>query len=287
MIDWQDFEQKLNYIEDIYSQYRIPIKDGEGLSDVICEAMHLIDGTKKDQSSEGTKKATEAYHYTYMLHDSLSTCINNGWDVSTYLKNITTGKVNYGTPKSSVKNEIYFKDFETELLIGSILMKNSIEAELLEDFSSPLGDIKSGDIFVEVKHPDSTGQLGKLLKKFNDEMIKNQSFGIFAVGLEDMFNYGDVFFFDTVEKFESWQSEKYNMIQNFIKQSLPKTKNCTNILGIILTSTKIYNIGDFSKLWRHGNSVLFDRNGVSNSIIEASKNIVECFNPNPIQYHFK
>lgn len=287
MADWQDFEQKLNYIEGIYLQHRIPIKQEEGLSEIICEARHIIDGTKKDQSNEGVQKATEAYHYVYMLHDSLSTCVNNGWDISEYLKNITTGKIDYGTPKVDSNNEIYFKDFETEMLIGSTLLKNNIKAELLEDFSSPIGDIKSGDMFIEIKHPDSTGQLGKLLKKFNDEMIKNQSFGVFAVGVEDMFNYGDTFFFDTVESFESWQKEKYNLIQNFIEQSLPKTKNCSNILGIILTSTKIYNIGDFSKLWRHGNSVLFDRSGIPNNILEAGQNILGCFNPNPVRHHFE
>ncbi len=280
MIDYVELNRRLNIIKNLYQQYNIQIKPGQGLSDILLEAEKIAKGVNIPEDDEKVKLAVEGFHYTWALAESLEICVDAGWNVSNHLKQITTGTIDYGESALHAElKKIFYKDFECELFIGSVLIKQGLNPELLENPDDPKGDIKLDNIFIEVKHPNRTGQLTKLMGKFNKEMRNNSSYGVFVVGIEDMFEMGDVFYFSDQDKFINWDIQKKHEIENFASQRIiPSARNLPRIIGLAQVSTKIYDIADRSKLVRYGNSAILQR---ANVPMNNAKAIAKVFNPNP------
>ena len=251
---------------------------------MLDEAQKIIDGKiESPDSDDELQYSVECYHNIWTLVETLETCVKGGWDVSNHLKQITTGTVDYGKPmKGNEHRKIFYKDFECELFIGSVLIKNNLYPELLPDPDDPKGDIKLNSIYIEIKHPNSTKQITKLMRKFNKEMRDNGTYGVFVVGVEDMFNMGDVFSFPDQIAFDTWNNQKRKKMEQFAKDViLPSAKNLPRIIGLVQTSTHVYEIAGASGLKRLGNSMICLRRNVSNEILNEAEVIAKVFNPNP------
>lgn len=283
MIDYVELNRRINVIKNLYRQYNIQIKPGQGLFDILLEAEKIAKGVNIPDDDEKIKLAVEGFHYTWALAETLETCVGAGWDVSNHLKQITTGTVDYGEPASgNDTKKIFYKDFECELFIGSTLIKKGLKPELLDDPNNPKGDIELGDVIVEVKHPNSTGQITKLMRKFHREMRNNNSFGVFVMGVEDMFNMGDVYYFNDVARFDTWEAQKNRKIEQFgLQKIIPMAQILPRIIGLVQTSTKIYDIAGATDFRRLGNSVPLERVGIPSDDRSNAEAIVEAFNPNP------
>lgn len=283
MIDYPELGRRLNFIKTLYCQYKIDIKPGQGLSEILIEAENILNGVKIPEDDENIKFSVTAFHYTWSLAETLETCANAGWNVSNHLKQITTGTVNYGEPASGNETKkIFYKDFECELFIGSALIKKGLKPELLDNPDDPKGDMKLEDIFIEVKHPNSKGQITKLMQKFNNEMRINNSFGIFIMGIEDMFNMGDAFQFNDLAHFNTWKTQKNREIEQFgTNDVIPIAKTLVRIIGLAQTSTQVYDILGATDLKRLGNSILLDRNGIPSETQNNAQSILKSFNPTP------
>lgn len=283
MIDYVEFNRRIDVIKTLYRQYNIKIKRGQGLFDILLEADKIAKAVNYPDDNEKIKLAVESFHYTWALSETLETCVSAGWDVSNHLKQITTGTVDYGEPASgNDTKKIFYKDFECELFIGSVLIKKGLKPELLDDPNDPKGDIKLGNVIAEVKHPNSTGQIKKLMWKFNREMRNNNSFGVFVVGVEDMFNIGDVYYFNDVAHFDTWEAQKNQEIEQFgLQKTIPMAQSLPRIMGLVQTSTKIFDIAGITGLRRFGNSVLYERVDIPSDDLSNAEAIVKAFNPNP------
>ncbi len=102
------------------------------------------------------------------------------------------------------------------------------------------------------------------------------------MGVEDMFSMGDVYRFDDSAQFGAWVSGKNQEIEQLGRQNIiPAAKYLKRIIGLVQTSTKIYDIAGATDFRRLGNSVLLQRNGVPSKDQSDAKGIVEAFNPNP------
>ncbi len=280
MIDCVGLNRRITYIKSLYQNYKIQIKPGEGIAKMLSEAERIVNGDAELGDDDKIRFSIESYHNTLTLAETLETCVKAGWDVSNHLKQITTGTIDYGESALHAElKKIFYKDFECELFIGSVLIKQGLNPELLENPDDPKGDIKLDNIFIEVKHPNRTGQLTKLMGKFNKEMRNNSSYGVFVVGIEDMFEMGDVFYFSDQDKFINWDIQKKHEIENFASQRIiPSARNLPRIIGLAQVSTKIYDIADRSKLVRYGNSAILQR---ANVPMNNAKAIAKVFNPNP------
>ena len=212
---WTVLRQKVQYVRGLYSRYRIPLKPGEGLARALAEAESLSQAERPAAvlNEADVTDAVHAAHVVYSLADGLEVCVNAGLDVSNHLKQSTTGSIDYGTPDLSGGQSIYFKDFECELFIAACLVRRGLAVQFLDQPSDPRGDLRLDDFFIEVKHPNSTGQLTKLLRKFNKSMRENGTYGAFVVGIEDAFNLGDREDFESAEEYKRWLAAKRQGIE--------------------------------------------------------------------------
>jgi len=278
-MDRNELGEKIKYIRNLYCKYNIALKKGQGLYCMLIEGEKIVNEVTP-QSKEELKIMAEAYHHIWALCDDLKTCIGAGWNIRNHLNQITTGSVNYGTP-SDDKKTIYYKDFELELFIGACLIKQGLKAELSKDPSDPKGDIYLDDVYIQIKHPSKIDQLKKRMVAFNKKMITDNGYGFFIVGLEDIFSLGDITCFNSDDCYLKWRDVKYNEIESFGTQHIiPIAEKMDRILGLAQTSTRVYWIGDSSRLIRFGNSLIFSKNSVPEAIMKTANQISDTFNLN-------
>ena len=208
-MDWSELGKRIAFLEQLFSDRGIEIRADGGLAAALAEAKALVAGTKLPEEPSATRLAAIAHdaHVIWALTQSLETCVKAGLDVSNHLAQMTAGTTDYGTG-SDKTNEIYFKDFECELFVAATLLRSGQNAGFLPDPDDPGGDLIVEPIRVEVKHPNSLGQLKKLLRKFNGKLYDEKLYGVFVVGIEDAFDMGDQPTFDTPIEFGAWLDAK-------------------------------------------------------------------------------
>ena len=221
-------------------------------------------------------------HVIYALGESLSICVDAGLDLRNHLANLTTGTTDYGMPSTDAKR-IFFKDFEFETFIASVLIKNRLIPALTAP-GDPTGELIFGDIFIECKHPNSVGQLAKLLHKFNNNLAAIDRFGIFAVALEDVMEMGDVAQFVSQHDYDVWLGAKRSGMEAVGRQLIQCAARLPRIAALIQTETKDPIIGEGTTLRRLGNSLLFDHRTTLANYEKTARAIASCFNPNPVLY---
>jgi hypothetical protein len=279
---FEELKKRLDYIKDLYKKYKLPIKQGEGLSDILILAEKIVNGSFPTETDKDMRSAEEAFHYVWTLAETMKSCVD-GLDVSNHLARISTGTVDYGIPANGTEiKKIFYKDFECELFVASVLIKGGHKPSLLDDPSSSMGEMKLNNIYIEVKHPNSSGQLEKLLRKFNSQLYQVNSYGIFAVGIENMFSLGNQPVFDTYGALNSWLHKKNTEIEDFIKgQIITIANNFSQILGLvfistILTRVKIETNNRSSDLARFGNAAILKKI-MHNDIEKTALIITEAF----------
>lgn len=149
-------------------------------------------------------------------------------------------------------------------------------------WESRLGDLIVPPIYIEVKHPNSKKQLSKLVRKFNKKLKAKDLYGVFVVGIEDMFSLGDNGGFETSLDFNLWLKSKRYEIEKFGIDFLREVSYLTRILAVAQTQTMVEAVGPNSRLCRLGNSCVFDnRYSVSKDEWKRALQVAEAFNPHP------
>lgn len=280
---FEELGRRVDFIRGLYLRYRIALKPGEGFAVALDEAEALAKGVKTSHFSMfALKETVRSAHVIYALGESLSVCVDAGLDLRNHLANLTTGTIDYGKP-STVLKRIFFKDFEFETFIASVLVKKG-RTPAFTPPGDPTGELIIGDIFIECKHPNSVGQLSDLLGKFNKALAAIDRFGIFAVALEDVMEMGDVAQFDSQHDYEVWLEAKRAGMEAIGQALIQRAARLPRIAALIQTETKDPIIGTGTSLRRLGNSLLFDHRPTFINYETTARTIAACFNPHPVLY---
>lgn len=286
-MDWSKLERKVNYIRSLYTEKGISLPPDGGLAKALVEAEQLALGEHLPGPPSRNQLLGTAHdaHVIWALAENLEVCEEAGLDLSAHLAQITTGSTDFGTRDAGTGRTIFYKDFECEITIAATLLRAGLKPQFALESNSPLGELHLDDVWVEVKHPNSTGQLKKNLKKFQKQLASNTVYGVFVVGLEDAFDFGDTTeFLDPIE-FSDWQEAKRAEMDRFGRDFLRFAARCPNILGTVQTSTKVETVGEVSRLRRLGNSCYFDhREGVRLQASQAALKICQVFAASPVLY---
>lgn len=282
---WTELGRRAKFIQDIYNAKRIPLNPGEGLALALEEARSLAAGikTKEAPSQERLCRTVNAAHVIYSIAESIEVCEKFGLDISSHLAQMSTGTADYGRPAMNNRT-IYLKDFEYELFVISSLLRKGIIPRLFERSNDPLGDLMFEDIVISCKHPNSLGQLKKLLGKFNRNLMEQKKFGVFAVALEDCHNLGDTAQFESQEVYASWLETKQDEMEIEGKKRANYAARLSNIAGLINTQTMVKIVAGKTKMERFGNSMIFDQRASYTLYENAARAITGAFNPIPVLY---
>ena len=280
---YEELKLKLDYIRQVYRDHSISLKPEEGLYKALEEAQAFADGiaTTEPPTESLYKFSIFSIHPMWALAETIQSCLDGGLEISTHLKRITTGSVNYGTPGVSSRDHS-FKDFELELFVAGILRKRGVLVEFAENPSDPRGEMIVGNVWIEIKHPNSTRQIEKNVRDFNGKMYRNGTYGVFITGIEDMFNLGEKVFFDDEEEFQSWWEPKALEIDEFGIGVIKRSIGLQRILAMAQTGCQVRSVGGRTNLFRTGNSIVFDnRSGISDETYNIVIEIAQALCPLP------
>jgi hypothetical protein len=276
--------RRVTFIRQVYTRYHIPLKPTEGLARALDEAEALARGVKAESafSREYLIQITNEIHVIYAFGGNLEVTVNAGLDVSTHLANLTTGTTNYGTPSADSKT-IFFKDFEFELFLASALLQHGLRP-IFTPPGDPCGELVCRGIRIEAKHPNSVGQLTKLLGKFQKALEEIRTFGIFVVALEDVMELGDISEFASQADYEGWLAVKREGMEAVGRKLITAAAPLPRIAALVQTQTKVEIVGGVTGLRRLGNSLLFDHRASFAQYAIPAKAIASVFNPDPVRF---
>jgi len=137
------------------------------------------------------------------------------------------------------------------------------------------------EVFIEVKHPDSARSLERLMRKFDGQMRRNGSVGVFVAALEDAFRLASPASFSSKSVFAAWKEKKDDEIEVFGMAALLRAATLQNIGVLAQTSSYIEIIGDETQFVRRTNAVIYDERHYASPANETLKRIAEVFNPHP------
>ena len=281
-MDWSELGNKVDFIERTFRDNKVQIKADGGLAAALAEARALAAGEKLPGEPSGDRLRAIAHdaHVIWALAEGLRACSNAGLNLKSHLAQLTTGTTDYGVGGDG--HEIYFKDFECELFIAATLVNNGTSVALSDEANDPRGDLIVDPVRIEVKHPNSQGQLQKLLRKFNGKLKADNLYGVFVVGIEDMFDLGQQDGFDSAVEFTEWLERKRDAMEEFGVQFLKDAAHFPRILAVAQTQTLVETVAGASRLRRLGNSCVFDdRTGVPEGSAARAREVAAAFNPNP------
>jgi hypothetical protein len=276
--------RRVRFIRDVYARYRIALKPNEGLARALAAAESLAKGekAKSKPSQSDLIQLTNDAHVIYAFGGSMEDVVNAGLDVSNHLANMTTGTTDYGTPSSRNKT-IFFKDFEIELFLTSALVRKGLSPTFTPP-GDPCGEVVCRDVRIEAKHPNSIGQLTRLLSKFQKCLEQIDSFGVFAVALEDAMTMGDVSEFASQAEYDEWLKAKRSGMETLGQTLISAAGRLPRIAGLVQTQTMVEIIGGSTTLRRLSNSILFDHRPTFSLYAGPAGAIASVFNPIPIRF---
>jgi len=284
LIFFVELGRRVAFIRDVYDRHHIALRPNQGLARALAEAEALGAGAKATlpYSRSYVVQLTNDAHVIYAFGGDLETVVNGGLNVSHHLANLTTGTTDYGVP-SSQNGTIFFKDFEFELFLASALLRKDLNP-IFTLPGDPCGELVCREIRIEAKHPNSIGQLTKLLGKFQKCLNDIDAFGIFVVALEDAMTLGDASEFDSRTEYDDWLTAKRNGMEALGQRLISTAARLPRIAALVQTQTKVEIVDGWTTLRRLGNSILFDHRSTFPEYASPAAAIASVFNPVPLRF---
>jgi hypothetical protein len=283
---WNELGRRETLIRAAYTQARIPFNANSPFAKALTEAKELADGVKSTElaNDQAIHKTVEAAHVVYALAESIETCQSAGLDITRHLTQMATGTINFGTPGTTEKKDIYLKDFEYELFIASTLLNNGLRPNFLDDPSDPIGEMEVNGLIVECKHPNAEKKLMQNITKFGRNLLKADRYGIFAVGIEDANKLGDAEAFADKQAYSDWLELKRDAMETSGRKRASQVSGQERILALIHTQTKLLIIDGQTCFSRLGNAMLFDDKKSFASHEADVTSVARVFSPSPSRY---
>lgn len=283
---WNELLRRATWIRSVYSSQKIQMPAGEGLPRALDEAEACARGTKKPGSvpDADVTFAISSCHVVWALYDSIKGCLDAGLNVRSQLTNIATGTTDYGVPADPRSAKaIFFKDFEAELFIAARLAAAGLPVTFLEEANDPRGDMKVQSVLIEVKQPNSVKIQERLMRKFNGQLQRDGSFGVFVTAVEDAFQLAPPAFLAS-QDLEAWRDMKANEIEAFGLRAVSRAAALPRIGVLAQTSSCVEIVGNETKFMRRSNALIFDNKLYDPDTSVLLARIAAIFNPHAPRY---
>jgi hypothetical protein len=257
---------------------------GQGLGQALAEAEAVADGVRAvregtEQSYIDTGRAMTA---VWNFSETLRPCVAAGLDINEHLRILTTGTINYGTPLSATDGHAahIFKDFEFELFIAAVCLRGGLNVALNPVLNDPSGDLFVESLRLEMKHPNTVNQVEDGLRDFNGALYHNGMYGVFVIGLEDIFRAEPDRVFSTHDEWIAWLESRAQEVEAYGSTFLRMAATRTRILATVQTWTVWYQAAGGISLHRQGNAALLDdRRHVPDVNYADAARIAALYNP--------
>ncbi|MFI5300262.1 MAG: hypothetical protein ACHREM_19410 [Polyangiales bacterium] len=286
-MDWKELGRRAQFIRDLARSFKVQLPVNEGLSLALAEADALASGAKSPLPATDQNAAASAHdaHVIWALADSLEVCAKAGIDLRAHVANMGTGSTDYGTPATANARTIFFKDFEYEVFVMAHFIRADIKVVPAPTPNDPCYEFAADSFLIQLKHPNSTGQLRKQISNFNKCLRERNAQGFFGVGLEDAFTLGDGSRFASEDDQEAAFKKKEGEMETFGRDFLKRAHWHAHVAGVFQTSTLVYYVTGDSTLRRLGNACLFDDTARrTKPTFKAATRIASTFNPKPVLF---
>ena len=286
--NWSQLYARVQYLRKLYTEKKIALKPGQGITRALDEAEASATGvaTPNAPTDDNLANSPNACLVVWALYDSIKGCVDAGLDVTSHLGQLTTGTIDFGSPAdaSTSRKTIFFKDFEAELFIAAQLANASLPVEFLDEANDPRGDVRVEEILFEVKHPNSTGRLERLMGKFNRELHGSNAYGVFVTAVEDAFCMADQNSFASQEDLLAWQNQKRSEIELFGRSALICAASLPRIAALVQISSTFESVDGETRFARYSNALVFDQRQYPMEIEKQVDRLASVFNPNYPRY---
>lgn len=258
---WRRLKESVTFIEGLYKKHKVILPPTEGLQTALDEAKALVAGIKMagDPSDAEIAARAEKTNAIITLADTLKPLDAAGLAIVRYLKQIGTGTTDFGTPQQPGTSKThFFKDFEAELFVLAALINANAPVSLLPDPSDPVGEMESGGVFIEVKHPDTPNQVERLIGKFNGELARRNAYGVFVLALEDAFDAASQSIHATQHDRDSAFHVLAKSIDTLARTILPRAAKLPQIGGCVTLLSRQEVIAGHCSFRRLANAIIFD-----------------------------
>lgn len=280
---WDVLLEYVIYLRGLFANERIPLKPNQGLTEALDEAEAAAKGVASSDAptDDNVVLSVNACHVVWGLYDSVRACVEAGLNVTSHLKQLTTGTIDFGVPADAPTShkKIYFKDFEAELFVAGQLAKAGLPVQFLDTSNDPRGEMQVNDILLEVKHPNSINRLESLMRKFNGLLHKNNEYGVFVTAVEDAFELAGQSRFSSGEEFSAWQQQKRTDIESFGRTAVLRAAALPRIAALVQTSSALEVVGDESRFARYSNALVYDQRAYPDGVMQQVEDIASVFNP--------
>ena len=218
------------------------------------------------------------------LCDSLKELWYNNVNFTNQIKAMNTGEYQYGRPSPSGENN--FKDFEFEIFTASLLTYHKMNAVLPQDLAN--NDIICEGVEIQCKHPNSINRnkIDKYLRDFNKSLIEKDSYGIFGIGLDDVFEFTEEYNYANDDEFIKERQEILHLDDQKLIQIFDDTLRFTSrILGVYTINTHFVFTPKIGLIFiKTGNSIFCLRKDykiITEIIFKKAYKILTVFNEKP------
>ena len=205
---------------------------------------------------------------------------------------LNSGDYEYG--KVNLNEEIFYKDLEFEIFVAAMLARSGLTPNLPNHTTG--NDVFCETIEIQCKHPNvfSENNIDKYVRKFHSSLIKNKTYGVLAVAVEDSFDYAKLTAQPSATDFQKFLEQKRKDGDQILKAVFEKCLvDKARILGVITTAS-YYEINqsttsDF-RFVRDSNSIFCfrpDRKEIKDEIYKNVFKLLYAFNPSPSMLTFE
>jgi len=271
-LDYIELGRRVASVRQHLTAARVRLPVGSPFLEALTEADELARGIKsaKPPTDENVEDTILQASVIWNLAEILDRCAAAGLNPSSHLRNMNSGTLDFGRPAvgPNGNRQIYFKDFEFELLIASLLAQRARSIAFPVAANDPRYDVVADGIWVSVKHPNSTGQMERYLSDFQRELSRGTEHGIFAIALEDVANMAN----------SADEAQKKETLAILCDRLFEAAWRRSRILGVAVTSSALVvdAASDTAKFDRRGNAVVFRREAGS-----SARNLLGAFCPVP------
>ncbi|MBI3786701.1 MAG: dihydrofolate reductase [Ignavibacteriales bacterium] len=282
---WKELERRYNYFVDVLEKHQVIPNEGYGLQYMVKETEAVLKQEKKDVETNDFKneaiKSIKGLQALIALTESLMILDRKGIDYHSQLVNCRTGNIDYGQ-RAQQQKDIYYKDFELEIFIAAQLAANTDLNIRLPQDQGPFDILLGKDVAIQVYHPSNIDNTFDKLGKFGKRLIKSNLTGIFAVGHEDAFDYGNRLQFQDEADFSNYFHSIAEKVEEFGARIIPSFQKSANVVGFIGTTTLYAMVGSDSSAGmniRRFSSSFIVEDCMSAEIYHTVQKALTVFNP--------
>ena len=277
--------EKLQFLQRKLNEFRIIPTNGYGLEFIIRETQLFLDAFHEEVTPEEIEQriiqSAKGIHALWALTDSIQVLDSHNIDYSNQLLNCRAGNIEYGV-REGQRRDIFYKDFELEIFLAAKIADNTTYQVILPQNQGPFDIEIDGQIMIQIKHPSSIRNVHRYISDFNNTLIENNLYGLFAIGLEDMYRLGERITFNSEEDFTAYYQSFQNVIENDGLQFAEHIRDCERILGGLQTASLYRVINRASDFKRFSNAFIIQSINTTQHF-QIALNIARIFNPTNIQ----